>query len=282
MLFPNRITQAVGVTPEWVQEKQFTPYPWKGNPEKRNLENVQADRPPAFVRELINLLSACSNKLKNTQGEHLPYRSQLEKVTLYALHLYECLFDPYQTWRRQLSGEIISMKEKSKYKFAPAVLPQEFSSFFQECFKEDEQLPEELQLRLIHLFGAIISGAKQNALLVVTPSSVEVVMLVLRRWCSPASTAPRDPKLLQLTLKSLVGMVHILHASSPSQRKVEIRAILDSYFKVLNSDQPMASLEGSPGPHWEERLIDLRVNMLGKQEEERMVSSLWSSEATGE
>ncbi|XP_042328517.1 neurobeachin-like protein 2 isoform X2 [Sceloporus undulatus] len=228
----------------------------------RNLENVQADRPPAFVRELINLLSACSNKLKNSQGQHLPYKSHLEKVTLYALHLYECLFDPYQTWRRQLSGEIISMKEKSKYKFAPAVLPQEFNSFFQECFKGDEQLPEELQLRLIHLFGAIISGAKQNALLVVTPSSVEVVMLMLRRWCFPASTAPRDPKLLQLTLKSLVGMVHILHASSPSQRKVEIRAILDSYFKVLNSDQPMASLEGSPGPHWEERLIDLRVNML--------------------
>lgn len=89
-------------------------------------------------------------------------------------------------------------------------------------------------------------------------------MLVLRQWCSPASGAPQDPKLLQLTLKSLVGMVHILHASSHDQRKVEIRAILDSYFKVLNSDQPMASLEGSPGPHWEERLIALRVNMLGR------------------
>ncbi|XP_062978473.1 neurobeachin-like protein 2 isoform X1 [Elgaria multicarinata webbii] len=87
-------------------------------------------------------------------------------------------------------------------------------------------------------------------------------MLVLRRWCSPTSGTPKDARLLQLTLKSLVGMVHILHTSSPSQRKVEIRAILDSYFKVLNSDQPMASLEGSPGPHWEERLIALRVNML--------------------
>uniref|UniRef100_A0A670JST5 Neurobeachin-like protein 2 n=1 Tax=Podarcis muralis TaxID=64176 RepID=A0A670JST5_PODMU len=129
-----------------------------------------------------------------------------------------------------------------------------------ECFQEGEQLPEVLQVRLIHLFGAIVSG--QNALLVVTPSSVEVLMLVLRRWCSPVSGPPRDSKLLQLTLKGLVGMVHVLHASSPDQRQVEIRAILDSYFKVLNSDQPMASLEGSPGPHWEERLIALRVNML--------------------
>ncbi|XP_053116915.1 neurobeachin-like protein 2 isoform X2 [Hemicordylus capensis] len=228
----------------------------------RNLENVQADQPAVFIHEVISLLSAYSNKLKSTEGRPLPCRSQLENVALYALHLYECLFDPYQTWRRQLSGEIISMKEKSKYKFAPAVLPQEFNSFFQECFHEGEQLPEALQLRLIHLFGAIISGAKQNALLVITPSSVEVLMLALRRWCFPVSGAPKDPRLLQLTLKSLVAMVHILHASSPSQRKVEIRAILDSYFKVLNLDQPMASLEGSPGPHWEERLITLRVNML--------------------
>lgn len=110
----------------------------------------------------------------------------------------------------------------------------------------------------------VLVRQQQNALLVVTPSSVEVLMLVLRRWCSPLSGAPRDDQLLQLTLKSLVAMVHILHASSPSQRKVEIRALLDSYFKVLNSDQPMASLAGSPGPHWEERLIALRVNMLGE------------------
>ncbi|XP_054846873.1 neurobeachin-like protein 2 [Eublepharis macularius] len=228
----------------------------------RNLENIQADQPPAFIREVISLLSAYSTKLKSTQGQGFPFRGQLESIALYALHLCECLFDPYQTWRRQLSGEIVSMKEKSKYKFGPAALPPEFGSFFQECFQEDEQLPEALQLRLIHLFGAVISGAKQNALVVVTPSSVEVLMTVLRRWCWPASGPSKDLRLLQLTLKSLVGMVHILHASSPSQRKVEIRSILGSFFKVLNSDQPMASLDGSPGPHWEEKLITLRVNML--------------------
>ncbi|XP_074841359.1 neurobeachin-like protein 2 isoform X2 [Carettochelys insculpta] len=228
----------------------------------RNLENVQADRTPVFIHEVLSLLVACTAKLKNAREQCAPSRSQLETVTIYSLHLYECLFDPYQTWRRQLSGEIVSMKEKSKYKFAPAALPLEFSDFFQESFQEEEQLPEALRLRLIHLFGAIISGAKENALQAITPASVEVLMLVLRRWCSPGDRPTKDPKLLQLTLKSLVGMIHILHASSPGQRRVEIRTILDSYFKVLNSDQPMASLEGPPDAHWEEGLIALRVNML--------------------
>ncbi|XP_065438613.1 LOW QUALITY PROTEIN: neurobeachin-like protein 2 [Chrysemys picta bellii] len=228
----------------------------------RNLENVQADRTPVFIHEVLRLLVACTAKLKNTPEQCAPSRSQLETVTVYALHLYECLFDPYQTWRRQLSGEIVSMKEKSKYKFAPAALPLEFSTFFQGSFQDEGQLPEALQLRLIHLLGAIISGAKQNALQVITPASVEVLMLVLRRWCSPRNGDTKDPKLLQLTLKSLVGMIHILHASNPGQRKVEIRTILDSYFKVLNSDQPMASLEGPPAARWEEGMIALRVNML--------------------
>ncbi|KAL8164640.1 UNVERIFIED_CONTAM: hypothetical protein K2H54_000003 [Gekko kuhli] len=70
----------------------------------RNLENIQADQPPAFVHEVIGLLSAYSKKLKNAPGRGLPHRDQLENITLYALHLCECLFDPYQTWRRQLSG----------------------------------------------------------------------------------------------------------------------------------------------------------------------------------
>uniref|UniRef100_A0A8C7DXS6 Neurobeachin-like protein 2 n=1 Tax=Naja naja TaxID=35670 RepID=A0A8C7DXS6_NAJNA len=87
-------------------------------------------------------------------------------------------------------------------------------------------------------------------------------MLVLRRWCLPASGPTKDPQLLQMTLKSVVSMVHILHTSNPSQRAVKIRDILGSFFKVLNADQPLASLEGSPGPHWEEKLITLRVNML--------------------
>uniref|UniRef100_A0A8C3S4Y9 Neurobeachin-like protein 2 n=1 Tax=Chelydra serpentina TaxID=8475 RepID=A0A8C3S4Y9_CHESE len=108
----------------------------------------------------------------------------------------------------------------------------------------------------------LVRGLMQNALQAITPASVEVLMLVLRRWCSPRNGDTQDPRLLQLTLKSLVGMIHILHASSPGQRKVEIRTILDSYFKVLNADQPMASLEGSPAARWEEGMIALRVNML--------------------
>ncbi|XP_019471754.1 LOW QUALITY PROTEIN: neurobeachin-like protein 2 [Meleagris gallopavo] len=213
----------------------------------RNLENVQTDKTPGFIPEVLALLRICASKLRSGQEDG----AQLESVMLYALHLCECLFDPYQTWRRQLSGEVVSMKEKSKYKFAPAALPPEFDTFFQECFQPGGQLPDELQLRLIHLFGAILSGAKSNALQAITPAALEVLLGVLRRV---SSGPPPCFGLLGLTLHSVVAAVHALHASSPGP--VPLRMLLDGYFRVLNADPTTVSPEAAGG------LIALRVQML--------------------
>uniref|UniRef100_UPI00398EFA2E neurobeachin-like protein 2 isoform X1 n=1 Tax=Pristiophorus japonicus TaxID=55135 RepID=UPI00398EFA2E len=152
--------------------------------------------------------------------------------------------------------------ERSKYKFAPAVLPQEFNTFFHESFKNSQSLPKTIHLRLIYLYGAIISGSKQNALLAITPTSVEVLMLVLRTSCDTGTQEHKDTKTLQVALKCLIGMIHILHASSLDQRRVAIKTILDSYFKLLNADKPVAVLEEGAKPRLEDGFITLRINML--------------------
>ncbi|KAM4705340.1 neurobeachin-like protein 2 [Rhinophrynus dorsalis] len=227
----------------------------------RNLENVEKERTPIFVSEVIRLLKVSTVRLKSPAPEEQPEtRALTERVAIYALHLCECLFDPYQTWRRQRGGEIVSAKEKSKYKFPPAALPAEFCTFFQEAFHNGETLPEPVILRLVHLYGAIITGSKENALLLITPGSIEVLMFVLQTWS--VSPDVKDPQILKLALECLISIIHILHGSSPSQRRVEIRTILDSYFKVLNYDRPWSSQEGVSEPQWEEGLLSLRIGML--------------------
>ncbi|KAK4826633.1 hypothetical protein QYF61_010561 [Mycteria americana] len=221
----------------------------------RNLENIQRDKTPGFIPEALTLLRVCASKLKGPGAAAEPSGAQLERGMLYALHLCECLFDPYQTWRRQLSGEVVSAKEKSKYKFAPAPLPPDFGAFFQESFQAGEQLPETIQLRLIHLFGAILSGSKPNALRAITPAAVEVLLGVLRRG---GGGPPPLPGLLELALRSVVAVVHVLHGSSPGTGPVPLRVLLDGYFRVLNSDLPVASL----APEAAGGLIALRVLML--------------------
>ncbi|XP_069051092.1 neurobeachin-like protein 2 [Lepisosteus oculatus] len=224
----------------------------------RNMENIDPDRTPGFVFETIKLLSFCLAKLKEEPRDD----EQLETVVLYGLLLLESLFDPYQTWRRQLAGEEVSLLERSKYKFSPIALPEELPAFFHESLQDSERLPELPRLRLVHLQGAVISGSKKNGLAAIMPMAVSDLMNVLSSWCYHGTPEPKDPRLLRLTLKCLTTMIHLLHASSLDQRQVDIRSVLDNYFRALNWDRLPNSQEGEERCRWEDNLVTLRTHML--------------------
>uniref|UniRef100_UPI003AAC4AAA neurobeachin-like protein 2 isoform X1 n=1 Tax=Centroberyx gerrardi TaxID=166262 RepID=UPI003AAC4AAA len=223
----------------------------------RNMENIDPDKTPGFVFETIKLLNFCLNQLKKGVEE----QSSLQLVAQYGLVLCESLFDPYQTWRRRLAGEEVSLMERNKYKFSPLPLPEELPALFHESLQDSEQIPELLTLRLVHLQGAVISGGKKNGLLSITPHSVEDLFSVLRAWCGRTAAEPKDSRLLRLTLQCLTAMIHILHSSSPAERQVEIRTILEGYFQLLNWNRPPGS-EQEDGQSWEDSLISLQSHML--------------------
>lgn len=104
---------------------------------------------------------------------------------------------------------------------------------------------------------------QKNGLLSITPHSVEDLFSVLRAWCCRTSTEPKDTGLPRLTLQCLTAMIHLLHSSSPAERQVEIRMILDSYFQLLNWNRPLSS-EHQDRQSWEDSLISLQSQMLSK------------------
>uniref|UniRef100_A0A671M502 Neurobeachin-like protein 2 n=1 Tax=Sinocyclocheilus anshuiensis TaxID=1608454 RepID=A0A671M502_9TELE len=203
---------------------------------------------------------ACVLQLKKQPDD----QSTLQSVVQHGLLLCENLFDPYQTWRRRQAGEEVSMLERSKYKFSPLVLPEELPLLFHDYLQESELIPEPLVVRLVHLQGAIISGCKRNGLVSITPQAVKDLMSVLRSWClTPASPPqePKDPWLLKMSLRCLTAMIHLLHSSSPAERQVEIRTVLDSYFQLLNWNRPPDSQQEDMQT-WEDNLITLLEHML--------------------
>ncbi|XP_037393024.1 neurobeachin-like protein 2 isoform X1 [Pygocentrus nattereri] len=223
----------------------------------RNMENIDPEKTPGFVLETIKLLNFSMNQLKKQSEES----STLQGVIQHGLLLCENLFDPYQTWRRRQAGEEVSMLERSKYKFSPLGLPEELPAFFHDCLQDCELIPEPLLLRLLHLQGAVISGCKKNGLLSITPNAVEDLMCVLRSWClCPTSKAPRDPLVLQMTLRCLTAMIHLLHGSSPAERQLELGSVLNSYFRLLNWNRPPDI--GQDGSAWEDSIITLQTHML--------------------
>ncbi|XP_073757180.1 neurobeachin-like protein 2 isoform X3 [Callorhinus ursinus] len=220
----------------------------------RNLENIEAGWGQVLAPRVLALLTRLTAELKGAPASQEGRGLLLENVALHALLLCEGLFDPYQTWRRQHSGEVISSKEKSKYKFPPAALPCEFSAFFRESLRDADGLPPMLLLCLVHLFGAVLAGGKENGQMAVSAGSVQGLLGVVRGWDhGPA----QDPRLVPLTLEALVGAVHVLHASRTPPRGPELRTLLEGYFHILNADWPAGP---SPGP--EEALVTLRVSML--------------------
>uniref|UniRef100_A0A2I4BEJ2 Neurobeachin-like protein 2 n=1 Tax=Austrofundulus limnaeus TaxID=52670 RepID=A0A2I4BEJ2_AUSLI len=248
----------------------------------RNLSNVEEIGTCSYINHIITMTTLYIQQLKSrTKEKELMDQSQAEDFVRHSLAFCESLYDPYHNWRHRTRGEQLGTVERSRQKYKAAPLTVEFVPFFYQCFQESEHLKESLKCCLLHLFGAIVAGDQRNALLAISPATMEVLMRVLadsytgsrssdeaEDWDSEAVS----PMAL-LTLGCLREVVQCLLASSSDQRQVEIVSVLENYFKLLNSDpaavisarQQQQQAKGrvpALGRHWECRFVALQVHML--------------------
>ncbi|KAJ8003964.1 hypothetical protein DPEC_G00153880 [Dallia pectoralis] len=238
----------------------------------RNLSNVDEIGTCSYINHVITMTTLYIQQLKSkTKEKEMADQTQAEEFVRHALAFCESLYDPYRNWRHRTCGDQRSAVEKSRQKFKAAPLTVEFVPFFYQCFQESEHLKDSLKCCLLHLFGAIVAGGQRNALLAISPATMEVLLQVLgdyeggdgEDWDSQAP----DRKAL-LTLGCLREVVHSLLASSSDQRQVEISSVLENYFKLLNSDPAAAAVQKGVkgqkvlGRHWENRFVALQVHML--------------------
>uniref|UniRef100_A0A3P8ZCA7 Neurobeachin-like 1 n=1 Tax=Esox lucius TaxID=8010 RepID=A0A3P8ZCA7_ESOLU len=239
----------------------------------RNLSNVEEIGTCSYINHVITMTTLYIQQLKSkTKEKEMADQTQAEEFVRHALAFCESLYDPYRNWRHRACG-YRSTVEKSRQKYKAAPLTVEFVPFFYQCFQESEHLKDSLKCCLLHLFGAIVAGGQRNALLAISPATMEVLLRVLgdyeggdadgEDWDSQAP----DRKAL-LTLGCLREVVHSLLASSSDQRQVEISSVLENYFKLLNSDPAAAAVQKGVkgqkvlGRHWESRFVALQVHML--------------------
>uniref|UniRef100_A0A672QFS7 Neurobeachin-like protein 2 n=1 Tax=Sinocyclocheilus grahami TaxID=75366 RepID=A0A672QFS7_SINGR len=180
--------------------------------------------------------------------KELADQTQAEEFVRHALAFCESLYDPYHNWRH---------RHLQTFQWNLYVKWFRFKMMYLMC-----------------LFTSSSLSQQRNALLAISPATMEVLLGVLgageclsgggdgEDWDSEDP----DRKAL-LTLGCLREVVHRLLASSSDQRQVEISSVLESYFKLLNSDPAAtAQVKGRPSPprsrHWESRFVALQVNML--------------------
>ncbi|XP_043316225.1 neurobeachin-like protein 1 [Cervus canadensis] len=229
----------------------------------RNLSNVEEIGTCSYINHVITMTTLYIQQLKSKKKEkELADQTSIEEFVIHALAFCESLYDPYRNWRQRISGRILTTVEKSRQKYKPASLTVEFVPFFYQCFQESEHLKESLKCCLLHLFGAIVAGGQKNALQAISPATMEVLMRVLADCDSWEDGNPEEVgRKVELTLKCLTEVVHILLTSSSDQRQVETSTILENYFKLLNSDHS-ALPNQRRSRQWENRFIALQIRML--------------------
>ena len=116
----------------------------------------------------------------------------------------------------------------------------------------------------ISLFFFLSLMFQKNALQAISPATMEVLMRVLADCDSWEDGNPEEVgRKVELTLKCLTEVVHILLTSSSDQRQVETSTILENYFKLLNSDHS-ALPNQRRSRQWENRFIALQIKMLSE------------------
>ncbi|KAJ8252990.1 hypothetical protein GJAV_G00207940 [Gymnothorax javanicus] len=251
----------------------------------RNLANVEEIGTCSYINHVITITTLYIQQLKSrTKEKELADQTPAEEFVRHALAFCESLYDPYRNWRHRVCGEQLSAVEKSRQKYKAAPLTVEFVPFFYQCFQESEHLKGSLKCGLLHLFGAVVAGGQRNALLAISPATMEVLMRVLADcegdsggwdpgdWDSQDWDWTAPDRRAVLTLGCLRDVVHRLLASSSDQRQVEISGVLENYFKLLNSDPTALQGKGRGSPaqqqqqqrsrHWESRFVALQVHML--------------------
>ncbi|XP_035380132.1 neurobeachin-like protein 1 isoform X1 [Electrophorus electricus] len=241
----------------------------------RNPSNVEEIGTCSYINQIVTMTTLYIQQLKSkTKEKTMSDHTQAEEFVRHALAFCETLYDPYHNWRHRVHRQQLGAVDRSRQRFKASPLTVEFVPFFYQCFQESEHLKDSLKCCLLHLFGAVVAGGQRNALLAISPATVEVLLGVLGGAEALAAGGDGDDcesespgRKVVLTLGCLREVVHSLLASSSDQRQVEISSVLESYFKLLNSDpNTTAQVKGGPAPprsrHWESRAVALQIHML--------------------
>lgn len=196
----------------------------------RNSQTINSVASSDFVRPVITICEAVLNKLYSKCEMDEEQERLLLSYVKHSLHYLECLYDPGFKWRLSLAEPKIEGSENSQNSMD---LDMQIVPFIYECFQR-QYLHVDIQMRLLHLFGGIISGSQTNSLKAICPATVDVLMEVLQNRVTEKSHNPAIlMRLATLVLQCIVATIQTIHNAMPEERQVEIGAILESYFRIL-------------------------------------------------
>ncbi len=155
----------------------------------RNTENIPLVASMDFVKTLTHIASILLQNLlhlestfftrKAKKKAEAPTKSLREEIMAFIIntcHFFEALYDPHFRWRAYLCGKSYDNLEATPVAIHQAIVPFLYESFetaLVECFPD-------LGLEMLTVLGAIISGARHNAIRAISPATSKMLLKTVR------------------------------------------------------------------------------------------------------
>ncbi|KAM7286128.1 neurobeachin-like protein 1 [Ixodes scapularis] len=142
----------------------------------RNFSNI----PFVSTSEAVPLTIVISSAVANQYTKHSKDATDQNTAgfLLSVLTFLEVLYDPHLIW--QMTCSRVSV-DTTKCRVSPSHLHLEVIPFFYDCLSSKPCfLPAAVQMKLIHVFGAIICGAQHNAQVAINHNTVDILFQRLR------------------------------------------------------------------------------------------------------
>ena len=156
--------------------------------------NVDDNIPLVSSMDLIRLVTQCNSSLlkyllemessffvankAKMKAELQKLRAEILDFISQSLRLLECIYDPYRRWKSFLEDE---EGWSERLQSSPVALQQEVIPFLYESFETalTDCFPS-LAEQMLHVFGAVVSGARHNAIRAISPATSKMLLKTIR------------------------------------------------------------------------------------------------------
>lgn len=189
----------------------------------RNYSNI----PFVSTSEAVPLTIVISSAVANQYTKHSKDGADQKTASflLSVLIFLEGLYDPHFIWQKTCSGVPV---DAAKFRVSPSHLHLEVIPFFYDCLSSKPCfLPAPVQMKLIHVFGAIICGAQHNAQVAINHTTMDILFQRLRELeCSL--------EVKMTAVRCILQGIITLCASVPELRKVDLKEFVCEYVGTLS------------------------------------------------
>ena len=179
-----------------------------------------------LLQKLLEMESTFFSNKVHSAVSNQNLRNSIIEFIVESCHFLETLYDPFFRWRAYLCGKDSNSLEveQTPVSVHPETIPFLYESFetaLVDCFPE-------LAYELLTIFGAVISGARHNAVKVISPATTKMLLKTVRD-----SETSQEVHINAIYCSS--KSIQILHETPMEERQLDIKLLLDQYQQILLS-----------------------------------------------